>query len=302
MRKTQKSAIARIDRQREPGPLPRRGQQEEAHDKTMASVNTSESDGVAVDSFAMMVDGFGSGPFVAHKRRSSVIRKSIRSSLVGFDLFKPDEEVSIVNDVYNMLFFSKVGGQGFFFSMYIFLLKVLLYSLLMVDTIRNFYRLAPVGIDVRITQFFMLPVCIAMQSDLMATLYTITNVRYCPSIMEITPEATKWKFLVANSLRGLDGLYSLLVNFAVLLIADEVLPLFLHFAAFVFVQNIDDLALDMAEGGFLTSQLERIAYHVKRATLPRSHDKAYSGLGAALFLSLFSILLSIWTMIVMTEA
>jgi hypothetical protein len=221
---------------------------------------------------------------------------------VGFDVFKSDEEVSIVNDVYNLFFFSKVGGQGFFFSMYIFLLKVLLYSFLMVDTIRNFYRLEPVGIDVRITQFLMLPVCVAMQSDLMATLYTITNVRYCTSIMEITPEATKWKFFVANSLRGLDGLYSLFVNFAVLMIADEVLPLFLHFAAFVFVQNIDDLALDIAEGGFLTSRLERIAYHVKRATLPRSHDKAFSGLGAALFLSLFSILLIIWTMIVMTAA
>jgi len=281
----------------------------------MASVNTSESDEEAMDSFAMMVDGnnFGSGPhtFVANKqrasvvdkRRASVVRRSInRNSLVGFDVFTSDEEVSIVNDVYNMFFFSKVGGQGFFFSMYIFLLKVLLYSFLMVDTIRNFYLLEAVGIDVRITQFLMLPVCVAMQSDLMATLYTITNVRYCTSIMEITPEATKWKFFVANSLRGLDGLYSLFVNFAVLLIADEVLPLFLHFAAFCFVQNIDDLALDIAEGGFLTSQLERIAYHVKRATLPRSHAKAFSGLGAALFMSLFSILLIIWTMVVMTAA
>ena len=269
----------------------------------MASVTTYESDGATRrdSTFSMMADGYGSGPFVAHRRRASLVRSSIRNSLVGFDVFQPDEDISIVNDIYNMFFFSKVGGQGFWFSTYIFSLKVVLYSLLMADTLRNFREMDAVPIDVRITQFFMLPVCVAMQSDLMATLHTISNIKYDPDIMEITPEATEWKFVMANSLRGIDGLYSLCVNFCVLLIADAVLPLFLHFAAFVFVQNIDDLALDMAEGGFLTGQLERIAYHVKRATLPRSHDHAFSRLGAALFLSLFAMLFIVWTVIVLAE-
>uniref|UniRef100_A0A7S1UXG4 Uncharacterized protein n=1 Tax=Grammatophora oceanica TaxID=210454 RepID=A0A7S1UXG4_9STRA len=94
---------------------------------------------------------------------------------------------------------------------------------------------------------------------------------------------------------------SLSVNFAVLLIADDVLPLFLHFAAFVFVQNIDNLALEMAENGYLTRRLERIAYHVKRATLPRSHDKAFSTLASSLYMTCLSILFIIWTMVVLSS-
>lgn len=261
------------------------------------SLNTAASNDAALGAFTKMADE--SGRRNIHFRRRSLVCR--RSTLVGPDVFEPEDDHNIANDAYNIFFFSEIGDQGFFFAMYIFFLKLLLYSLLMVDTMRNFYALEHVPADVRITQFFMLPVCVAMQEGLMATFFTISNVKYCPSILVVSKEATKTKYFLANLLRGIDGLYSLTVNFAVLLIADDVLPLFLHFAAFVFVQHIDNLALNMAESGYLTSRLERIAYHVKRATLPRSHDKAFSVLGSALFLSTILILYGGWMIVVIVS-
>jgi hypothetical protein len=265
-----------------------------------SSFNTAASDDDALNEFNQMTDDY-----IRLKGVSSASRKSLvarRSTLVGPDVFEPEEDLSIAGDVYNIFFFSEIGGHGFFFTMYIFALKLLLYSFLLVDTMRKFYALEKVPVDVRITQFLMLPVCVAMQEDLMSTFFTLSNVNYCSSIMVISKDATKTKFFIANILRGIDGLYSLSVNFAVLLIADAVLPLFLHFAAFIFVQHIDNLALDMAESGYLSRQLERVAYHVKRATLPRSHDEAFSALGAALFMSCLAILLIIWTMVVVVSS
>jgi hypothetical protein len=46
-----------------------------------------------------------------------------------------------------------------------------------------------------------------------------------------------------------DGLYSLIINFVLLLITDEVLSIFLNFAALGFLQSIDDVAFHLAAHG-----------------------------------------------------
>jgi hypothetical protein len=83
----------------------------------------------------------------------------------------------------------------------------------------------------------MLPVAVAMQEDLIATYYLLANIKYCATVRVISPDARKWKYHIANIARGVDGLYGLLVNFVVLLSADEILPMFLNFAALQFLQT-----------------------------------------------------------------
>ena len=104
---------------------------------------------------------------------------------------------------------------------------------------------------IRVTQFFLIPVAVAMQEDLMAVYARIANVKYDPDIMLISPYATPTKFALSFLLRFADGLYSLILNFILLLITDEVLSLFLNFAALGFLQSIDDVAFSVVANGYL---------------------------------------------------
>lgn len=122
-------------------------------------------------------------------------------------------------------------------------------------------------------QFLMLPVAVAMQEDLIATYYMIANVKYDPKIRMKHKNATKLKFNISIMMRGLDGVYSLLVNFIILIKATEVLSLFLNFAALQFLQHIDDIALKLAADGYLTDRLEEVAITVMETKLPRKHSK-----------------------------
>lgn len=208
------------------------------------------------------------------------------------------EYVSIHDDVYNLFFLSNIGGHAFFYSLYVFALKMALYTFLAIDVMAQ-DRPHETDKLVLAAQFLMLPVAVAMQDDLTATYYLIANVKYCESVKTpVTRSASAWKFHVATLCRAIDGIYSLLVNFLVLVTADHVLSLFLNFAALQFLQTIDNIALELAADGYLTDRLEVVAQHVKSAQLPkRSDDNWMRALDTVLFLSTVVILFVMWVIL-----
>jgi hypothetical protein len=201
--------------------------------------------------------------------------------------------VEIHEDVYNMFFLSRVGGQAFYYAAYVWCLKMALYSFLAMDAYAQ-PNAAETSSRVLAAQFLMLPVAVAMQQDLIATYYLIANLKYCPTVKVQNPDATKWKFHFANTARGIDGVYSLLVNFVILIKATEVLSLFLNFAALQFLTSIDDIALTLALNGYLTERLEEVAQNVKCAKLPKKRNEFYKTLDSILFLTTYAALLITW--------
>lgn len=140
-----------------------------------------------------------------------------------------------------------------------------------------------------------------MQEDLIATYYLLSNLKYCPSVRNQSPDATKWKFYAAIICRAIDGVYSLMVNFMVLIAAEEVLTLFLNFAALQFLQTIDNIALDLAAAGYLSDKLERVARMVKQAELPKRGDGNYlKVLDTVFFVATFGVLLVFWILFVVS--
>ena len=71
----------------------------------------------------------------------------------------------------------------------------------------------------------------------MAVYSGISNVKYDPKALEISKYATYWKFNLSYFLRFADGVLSLSVNFGVMLETDDVLGVFLNFAALHFLQG-----------------------------------------------------------------
>jgi hypothetical protein len=207
-----------------------------------------------------------------------------------------DDLVSIPNDVYNMFFLANVGGQGFYYAAYIMVLKMTLYTLLALDAIGE---PLPDEVETRIlaAQFLMLPVAVAMQEDLISTYFLIANIKFCPSILKDNPGASYMKFNAANLCRGIDGVYSLVVNFIILMKAESVLSLFLNFAALQFLQRVDNSALDLAADGYLTNALEEAASCVVAAKLPRKNTKWLLVMDSFLFVATTVILIGAWAYI-----
>jgi hypothetical protein len=231
--------------------------------------------------------------------------KVLQDEMSAGDHTDPTEYVSIHDDVYNMFFLSNIGGQAFFYAAYVFALKLALFTLLALDvfdsSILTENKASGGESKLLAAQCLMLPVAVAMQEDLIATYYLIGNIKYCATVRLRSPDARKWKYHTANIARGIDGMFSLLVNFVVLLRADDILSLFLNFAALQFLQTIDNIALQLAASGFLTERLEMVALTVKDTKLPKKNSKFYRALDTFLFLSTTIVLLVAWMVIIFID-
>ena len=236
-------------------------------------------------------------------------RRSGRSEIIeppleeegAFD-FQP-EDFELGEDIYSLLFVSPIGGTAFFFSSYMILLKLALFTFLALDL--QAQSSGDFAVDqnlIRITQFFMLPVAIALQEDLIHVYTRIANIRYDPQILEKSPYAVEWKFALSFLLRFIDGLYSLIINFVLLLTSKEVLSLFLNFAALGFLQSIDDVAFGLAADGYLGDKMEDKCNLVKQCTLPRRvGDRFTNALDTILFLTTYAVMLAIYIYVILND-
>lgn len=141
-------------------------------------------------------------------------------------------------------------SQAFFYSLACLIVKMSLYILITMDIANNqqFPLESRGGItattDVVISQFFLIPVAIVTQEELITSFFVFSHLKYSPEIKQRHPGATKLKYIVAHIARFCDGSMFLFINTVVmLLVRKDVLQLFLNFAALMFLQCIDNVAL-----------------------------------------------------------
>lgn len=214
-----------------------------------------------------------------------------------------DDDTSLYdlpNDAYAFIFLAPVGTQSFLFGFYVFALKMIVFTLLAIDAFDAWSetKYNESSKVVLATQCLILPVAVAMQEDLRSFFTLLSNVKYKTAILEFHPHATKFKYYLGNTLRGLDGMYSLCINFIVLLLADSVLTLFLNFAALEFLQMIDNMAFKYAQEGFLTPELEAWAHKVAEMRMPkRAGTDIVTNLDSVFFISTLENFLVAWYML-----
>lgn len=213
------------------------------------------------------------------------------------------EAFEMGEDVYSLIFISPICSASFVFGAFLIALKMTLFTFLALDLHeQSGGEFTAKERLIRATQFFLLPVAIAMQEDLIHVYTRIANIRYDKKIMELSESATEWKFALSFILRFLDGLYSLIINFVLLLITDQVLSLFLNFAALAFLQSIDDVAFQLAANGYLGDRMEDNCTIVKSATLPRRvGDRFTNALDTVLFLTTYLVMLAIFIYVIILE-
>jgi len=189
---------------------------------------------------------------------------------IALNVPKLPKNVPLGEDVYSLIFICPVNSAAFVFALHTHLLKMVLMAFLLSDLGKEQSgTFGDKDATVTITQFLLLPVAIALQDDLMKVYMRVANMSYDIAITNDIPSAYKSKLFLSYFLQFLDGITSLSVNFIVMLKTDNILGIFLNFAALHFIQNIDNAAFSLAESGFLLKSIEEYCCIVKSSSLPR---------------------------------
>ena len=205
-------------------------------------------------------------------------KKYVQSQMLSY---KQQGSYDIPEDVYAFITVAPVCSAPFMFACTVILIKYLVYGTLLWDIKRQgLYQLQLQDDNLNqddttadrvatAVKFFLIPVTVAMQEDLMAVYAGLANARYDPKVLEISEAATKAKFVLAYLLQLIDGMLSLSVNFLKMFTERDILDVFLNFAALHFLQDIDDVFYALVEKGFFGDDMEHMSTVCKQISWPR---------------------------------
>jgi hypothetical protein len=182
--------------------------------------------------------------------------------------FHERERLPLSEDVYAFIVACPVRSAPFWFAAYFIIVKYIIYGILLSD-ISNDEEYENGQYMVQVVKFFLIPVAVTMQDDLMTVYANIANKKYDATVMKPSKYATQTKFIIANTARLLDGLLSLGVNFGVMLMTNTILGVFLNFAALHFLQYIDNIFYELVDKGFFGDSMEYATTLCKQISFPR---------------------------------
>lgn len=185
---------------------------------------------------------------------------------------KADDTFELQEDMYALIFVAPVFSGPFLFASYVITLKLIIYGILVSDI--SWSDVESASISAWSAKFFLIPVALSMQADLMHVFFCLANVLYCPSILETSSSATKSKLYLSWMLRCVDGIFSLCVNFFLMLVTAETLSVFTNFAALYFLQDIDDVFYGLVQLGFFGDKLEYMSQLCAGIEFPRREGTA----------------------------
>jgi hypothetical protein len=191
-------------------------------------------------------------------------------------------------DVYTMMFFSDTSGWPYWYGVFVFAFQMTILALIAFDLLsdnkntrkgdvsaENFFNV-PVMVDteVAIAQGFALLLAVLSRDEVTNTLGLVT-VGYTARCQENFSKATYSSFVQTNVFRFVMGISVVFVSLIFIVQADNVLDIFLNFAAIEFVAGIDDLAYTLAKEGWIGIPIKRFMEKIEAETiqLPERKEK-----------------------------
>lgn len=199
-----------------------------------------------------------------------------------------------------MFFISKNWSVPFFYAILTMLNKLLLMVMVI-------YWLAKEGgwVDeqkakgdalfvVEATQLMLIPVAIGITEELMITCDVLSEYRWRK--MDDHPQATKLKYIIANTLRLVDGLTWLFIISTLTFHSVDVLNMYLNFAALQFLQCVDNAAYEMGQKGYFTAAVANVTKDISNISLPSKRGTWQEYLDTFVLLVVFSLLILYWSL------
>ena len=95
-------------------------------------------------------------------------------------------------------------------------------------------------------------------------------------------------------MRLVDGMFFLFINTMVMLQTNDVLQIFLNFAALQFLRTIDNVAVQVCLDGYWTKALQETAQDVVDMKLANRHSRKHQLLQTSFGVVLYAVLLFLW--------
>lgn len=214
------------------------------------------------------------GSVIVDKDRSDWSSTKERRASIKSNMSKKKQEFKfdLAEDVYALISVCPVFSTPFLTALLVVAIKVTVYLILASD-IEIAQRVDSDRIATTAVKGLLIPVSVAMQEDLMDCYYFFANGIYDEEIEKISSSATKKKMYISYFMRLFDGLLSLYVNFAVMLVTTTTLGVFLNFAALQFLQSIDDVFYELIEKGFVGDTMEHWCMICSEIKIKRRHEE-----------------------------
>lgn len=187
---------------------------------------------------------------------------------------KEQEVFRLPEDVFAFIIVAPYCSTAFLFACWVFILKIVIYAILITGI-----SFAPTTVEdeedmkTTVVKFFLIPVSLAMQEDLMESYFFFANVLYNKEMLKNSSSATSFKLYLSYIMRVIDGILSLVVNYGVMLSTHQTLSVFLNFAALGFLQSIDDIFYELVGLGFMGDAMEHMSTICKDCFLKRRHGE-----------------------------
>lgn len=202
------------------------------------------------------------------KKTEKNSNRSLHSEMTSF---KKKVHFDQKEDVYAFITTAPVCSAAFLLACCVISVKYIVYGTLISGI--SFEDVDSMAKKNTMIKFFLIPIAVSMQADLMAVYEKIANYRYDKKVLTISAHATKLKFNLSYALRFMDGVLSLTVNFLTMLSTKGILNIFLNFAALHFLQDIDDVIYNLVEKGFFGDTVEHMSVICKQIVWPRRTGK-----------------------------
>ena len=235
----------------------------------------------------------------------------------GGDVIDEEEDdmeyIELPDDVYSMLFIANWRSFAFWYAFFVFTLQLLILFLVGWDLLKDYPNEqdenklnVPAIVDfwqVAAAQGLAILIAVVNQDDITITLILVA-VGISPPFRKALPSlqgkypggATQFQFWLANFLRLSEGLLVVVVSFFFIVQADNVLDIFLNFAAIEFVAELDNLGHRIAAEGWIGNPIKDLAKNLKDTTLPakKAQQKWTCNVNRILLLVLLLVLYVCW--------
>ena len=181
------------------------------------------------------------------------------------------EEVNIKEDIFSIFFVSPVLSLGFWYALLIFCIQILILSLALSDLLKDGTANNPFGIPrytPPVVKYAAMIAIIAtvLQSNEVLSFFDDVSLEYSEDILDTFPAATSFKWHLSNLLRFAIGLLGVFVAFVFISRADDVLGMFLDFAALQFVSELDNIGFFIVDRGYFLMKLKNVTTEIKEIT------------------------------------
>jgi hypothetical protein len=127
--------------------------------------------------------------------------------------------------------------------------------------------LIPNDKTVMMAQYSAILIALVSQDDVVKTIGLI-SVSYDPKIQATHSSASRFMWVLANTMRFFEGLLTVMVSFTFIVRSNDVLEMFMNFAAVEFISSLDNIVFELVTHGYVGDDVEKKAKGVSDLSFP----------------------------------